>query len=297
MIDVSAPRLEGVVTLDDGRRLGFAEFGHPAGRPIIWMHGTPGARRQVPHDARRVALELGLRIVGIDRPGVGDSTGHLYGQVRDFVPDLEVVADRLGFERFAMIGLSGGGPYVLAAAHDLPDRVPVVAVMGGVAPTRGPEAIGGGLVSLATRTAPWLNATRVPLAMALEGIVRLARPIANPAIDMYARLSPPGDRRLLNRPEFKAMFIDDLTNGSRGGLKAPIFDAILFTRPWGFRVADVSVPVHWWHGDDDRIVPVEHGRHMVALLPDAELTVMPGESHLGGLGVTEDVLTTIDAQL
>lgn len=68
---------------------------------------------------------------------------------------------------------------------------------------------------------------------------------------------------------------------------------LLLTRDWGFRVADVAPPVVWWHGDADHIVPVAHGRHVVDLLPDAEFRLLEGESHLGGLGVAEEILTTL----
>ena len=61
-------------------------------------------------------------------------------------------------------------------------------------------------------------------------------------------------------------------------------------RDWGFRLDEVKVPVHWWHGDADHIVPFAHGQHVVSLLPDATLYTLPGESHLGGLGVTEEIL-------
>ncbi len=290
---VTPPRLEGTVAVAPRRRLGFAEFGPPEGRAVVWLHGTPGARRQIPEEARVLAHEMGLRIIGIDRPGIGSSTPHLYADVRGFATDLATVADSLGVDELALIGLSGGGPYALAAAHALPDRVVAVAVLGGVAPTKGPHAIGGGLVDLGVRLAPLVALTHVPTGLLLAGAVRLARPVASPGLDLYARLSPAGDRALLRRPELKAMFLDDLLNGSRKQLSAPLADVLLFTRDWGFRVGDVTVPVRWWHGDADHIVPFAHGEHMVDLLPDAELHVLAGESHLGGLGAGQHILTTL----
>ena len=68
---------------------------------------------------------------------------------------------------------------------------------------------------------------------------------------------------------------------------------MLFTRDWGFAAADVTVPVRWWHGDDDHIVPFAHGQQLVERLPDAALSVIDGESHLGGLGIADEVLTTL----
>lgn len=276
-----------------GRRLSFAEYGVPRGRAVVWMHGTPGARRQVPVEARRLALEQGLRIIGVDRPGIGSSTPYLYPDLLDWIHDLEHLLDALGVDSTHLIGLSGGGPYVLAAGAALPERVHGIAVLGGVAPTVGPDAAEGGAISLAVRLAPLLALGRVPLGVAMNQFVRLAKPVAGSFLDLYAAVQPPGDRTLLSRPEFRAMFVDDLLNGNRFQSTAPINDLLLFCREWGFAPADVRVPVRWWHGDDDHIVPLRHGRHVVDRLPDAELTVIEGESHLGGLGAVEEVLGTL----
>jgi pimeloyl-ACP methyl ester carboxylesterase len=290
---ITAPRLEGTVGLDDGRRLSFAEFGPHDGRPVFWLHGTPGARRQIPEEARLAAHEMGVRLVGVDRPGVGDSTPHLYKNVLAFTDDLGAVADALGMGRFAVIGLSGGGPYTLAAAYAFPQRVVAAAVLGGVAPTVGPDAATGGLVGRTAPLGPLAALFRVPLGMALTGFVWAVRPVAYPAIGLYARISPEGDRKVFARPEIKAMFIDDILTGSRTGIRAPILDFVLFTRDWGFSVRDVVQPIRWYHGDADHIVPLAHGQHVVDLLPNAELFIRPGESHLGGLGAAEEVLTAL----
>ena len=290
MADIERPRLEGSVAVGGGRRLSFAEFGSPRGAAIIWMHGTPGGRRQIPVEARAYAADHDIRIIGVDRPGIGTSTPHLYANVLDWTADLELLADALAIDTMRVIGLSGGGPYALAAGAALPDRVHGVGVLGGVAPTKGPDAIRGGLVEIAPYAAPVLSLTRVPLGYVLAATIRLVRPLAGPAIDTYAALQPRGDRELLARPEFRAMFLDDLLHGSRFHVGAPLADIILFTRPWGFELADVQVPVRWWHGDNDHIIPHAHGVHMAARLPDAQFETIHGESHLGGLGVATEVL-------
>ncbi len=231
-----------------------------------------------------------MRLVGIDRPGVGSSTPHLYTSFLDSVEDLTVAADRLGIDDFAMIGLSGGGPYVLAAAYAIPGRVKAGAVLGGVAPTCGPDAPAGGVVSLAAVFQPVLTRLRVPLGLGLSTVLWTMRPFASRFLDIYAQLSPDGDREILARPEFRAMFLDDLLNGSRLGLRAPVYDVLLFGRPWGFSVRDITVPIRWWHGDADHIIPLAHGEHMVSLIPGCQLHVQPGESHLGTLAEAEAIL-------
>lgn len=293
MSKVQRPSLEGTVAVRDGRRLSFAEYGAPRGPAIVWMHGTPGARRQIPFEARLYAAEQGLRIIGIDRPGIGSSTPHLYRDLLDWTGDLEVLLDALAVDTCRLIGLSGGGPYVLAAGAALPERVHGVGVLGGVAPTVGDDAIEGGVIQLAVLLSPLLRLARIPLGFVLNRAIRLVKPLAGPGLDLYAAVQPLGDKNLLSRPEFKAMFLDDLLNGSRFQTSAPISDLVLFTRDWGFRLADVTVPVRWWHGDADHIVPFAHGRHVVDRLPDATLSAIDGESHLGGLGIAQDVISTL----
>ena len=292
-VAIARPKLEGNIAVGDNRQIGFAEFGDPQGRAIFWLHGTPGARRQIPMEARVYAEQRQIRLIGIDRPGIGSSTPYQYDTAFAFAEDLRTIADTLGVDKFEVIGLSGGGPYTLACAAAMPDRVVAAGVLGGVAPVRGADAIGGGVSTLVTLAAPVIEVAGAPIRLAASGLIRLIRPVAEPALYAYARISPEADRRLLVRPEFKAMFLDDLLNGSRKQLAAPFADVVVFARDWGFRLDEVKVPVRWWHGDRDHIVPFEHGQHVVSRLPDAQLTHLPGESHLAGLGRAEEILDTM----
>ena len=119
MTDLVRPALEGSVAVREGRRLSFAEYGTPRGDAIVWMHGTPGARRQIPLEARTYAEQTGLRIIGIDRPGIGSSTPYLYPDILDWTEDLALLLDALAVDEARIVGLSGGGPYALAAGAGL----------------------------------------------------------------------------------------------------------------------------------------------------------------------------------
>lgn len=294
VVAITRPKLEGNVAVGEDRRIGFAEFGDPQGRAVFWLHGTPGARRQIPMEARLYAEKANIRLIGLDRPGIGSSTPHRYERVVAFADDLRTIADTLGIDRMVVVGLSGGGPYTLGCAAAMPDRVVAAGVIGGVAPTVGPDAIDGGLMgNLGTRVAPLLQVAGVPVGLLASALIRFIKPVASPAADLYGRVSPEADRRLLARPEIKAMFLDDLLNGSRKQLAAPFSDIVVFARDWGFRLDEISVPVRWWHGDADHIVPFRHGEHVVSRLADAQLYPMPGESHLAGLGRAEEILQTM----
>jgi pimeloyl-ACP methyl ester carboxylesterase len=120
VMPIARPKLEGNVAVGDDRQIGFAEFGDPQGRAVFWLHGTPGARRQIPVEARQYAERRHIRLIGVDRPGIGSSTPFQYPNVLAFADDLRTIADVLGIGQMAVIGLSGGGPYALACAAAMP---------------------------------------------------------------------------------------------------------------------------------------------------------------------------------
>jgi pimeloyl-ACP methyl ester carboxylesterase len=290
---VVEPRLEGTFRVATHRRISFAEFGDPHGRVVFWFHGTPGGRTQISPHAHPTAMEMGIRLIVLDRPGVGFSTPHVYPNVLGFADDVGHIADALGVDRFAVVGLSGGGPYVLACAYRFPDRMVAGAVLGGVAPSRGPDAAAGGVIGLATRLSPLVELIRRPAGDALHRLVRVLSPLRSQVFDLYVAISPEGDKRVFRRPEMKQMFIEDILRSLRKQSHAMPTDLVLFTRDWGFSLRDIRIPIRFWHGDADNIVPLAHGQHMLSLVPDAELRVRHGESHLGALDASEEIFKTL----
>ena len=294
---VEQPIVEGTIDIG-GERIGFAEFGAPGGKPVLWMHGTPGARRQLAPLAKRHAADAGIRVIGLDRPGVGSSSPRRYGAVVDFAADVERVADALGLDRFGVVGLSGGGPYALACARHLGDRVAAVGVLGGVAPSVGEEAPRGGVTALARTFSDPIRRADVVLGPALRLLILGLTPAVDVAYLAVLRIMKEGDQRVLSSPGMSDMFIDDLLEGVRGGgLGAVLQDVVLFGRDWGFRVRDVTQPVYWWHGRDDVIVPFAHGRHMAGLIPDCTFTEQPGEAHLSGYLAADNALDAVTAHI
>jgi pimeloyl-ACP methyl ester carboxylesterase len=293
MPTLRSPRLEGTFLLTSGRELGYAEYGPSKGRPLIWFHGTPGARRQIAPEAREAAHERDVRIFALERPGIGASTPHLYDTLVGWAADVEELSNALELERFVVAGLSGGGPYALACAHEMPERVVAAAVLGGLAPAVGPDAVEGGISQLARLFAPVLERTRLPLDVFMRGLIRALEPWADQAIDLFARLMPPGDQRVFADAATRTMFADDILRGSRNHMQALFLDAVLFGRHWGFSLDRINVPVYMWYGDADNIVPIEHGVHMADRIPNAVLRVRPEEGHLGGLGASHEIFDAL----
>ena len=291
---IEPPRREGVIRVGRRRVLGFAEYGDPSGRLVLWHHGTPGGRRQIPVKARRAAERLGLRLVCVERPGVGESTNHRYKCFDEWARDAERVVDELGHESFAVVGLSGGGPYALACAHELPHRVTVAGLLGSVCPVVGPDAApGSSIVRLAATFQGVLDPLRTVLGTGIWLAIQPVTPLGHWAYQLYFSRMPEGDQKVAEDPEIEAMFLDDLMTASRRRFGAVAHDAALFGRPWGFTLSDIDVPVFWWHGDADNIVPLAHAEHSVALLQACALEVRPAESHLGGFAAADRVLETL----
>lgn len=279
-----------------GRRrvLSYAEFGDPDGRLVLWHHGTPGARRQIPLTARSAAERLGIRLVSVERPGVGRSTNHRYRSIRDWADDAQKVVDELGHDRFAAVGLSGGGPYALACAHEMPERVDIVGLLGSVSPVVGMEAAPAhSVVDLAVAFQGVLDPLRTALGTALWLGVQPAVPFGLPVLRLYASRMPEGDKIVFADPDMQAMFLDDIAEAVRHGFGAVAHDVALFGRAWRFDLRDVQAPVLWWHGDADNIIPLAHAEHSTELLRECRLEVRPTESHLGGLAMADVVLEKI----
>ncbi len=293
MANLSSPRFEGSIRLQDDRKLGFAEFGPINGRPLLWFHGTPGARRQIAPEARRLANDQGVRIISVERPGIGLSTPHLYNTLSEFAADIEQLCDALSVKYFGVAGLSGGGPYALACAHRMPERVAAAAILGGVAPSVGSDAAEGWSSTAMRMASPVFRRTHKPLGRMMRSLIRVLEPFADQAIDLFASTMPPGDQRIFADPELRLMFQEDLILGSRSNMRAFLLDVVLFGRTWGFPLSDIQVPVHLLYGDADVIVPVEHGHHMAERIPSSTLNIRSGEGHLGGLGASQEILDAI----
>ena len=291
-VAIARPKLEGNVAVGDDRQIGFAEFGDPQGRAIFWLHGTPGARRQIPVEARVYAETEQIRLIGVDRPGIGSSTPAPVRQRLDFADDLRTIADTLGIDKMAVVGLSGGGPYTLGCAAAMPDRVVAAGVLGGVAPTRGSDAnrrrADG---QRRPRVAPLLEHGRdARSSLVATALIRLIKPGRRARADLYAgsprrptaAAGPARDSRRCSSTTCSTAAANSWRRRSPTSSCSPGTGVSGSTRS--------RCPVRWWHGDADHIVPFSHGSMSCRRLPDAELYPLPGESHLAGLGQAEEIL-------
>lgn len=265
------------LTLPDGRAIGWAEYGDPAGYPVIYVHGWPGSR----HQGARLDIAgwvTGARIIAPERPGYGISTIRAGWTLLDWPDDLAALVDVLGIERFAIFGASGGGPHALACAARLPTRVTSVALASSLAP---PDAPGLSPAISRPRRAllAVLGRTRVPVAFGARLAAR--RILADPEefLRLVNRALPPRDRTIVFQPEIRAIAARDIGAALADGGRAAAWEFGLLARPWGFRLEDIAPPVRLWFGGMDPLVPPAMGHYLARVLPRASARYLPNEGH------------------
>jgi pimeloyl-ACP methyl ester carboxylesterase len=292
---VGADRTSQSLRLPGGRRLGYAEFGDPQGAPVLAIHGTPGSRFMFAlTDA--AARARGLRIVAPERPGYGLSDYCRNGRLSDAAADAEVLADALGLDRFAVLGVSGGGPFAIAAASGLPDRVPLLALISPVGP------IADCRERLRMSRLHQLIFTRVgrfdPACAAFFWSVRtLVRNAPQVAYRLLMRRVALPDRILLGRADVKANLQAALREGLRSGIKGARQDLRLYCAAWGLKLEEVDVPTIVWQGSDDTIVPPNAAYYLAEALPNCRLDVIQGGGHYWVFGAFERVLDAVQVAL
>jgi pimeloyl-ACP methyl ester carboxylesterase len=271
---------EEVVRLPDGRRVAVAFHGDPRGRPLFLLHGIPGSRLGL-HYVDGPAKQRGVRVVCPDRPGVGRSDPHPERTIPGYADDISALADALGFERFAVLGYSGGAPYALACGARLPERVPAVGTMAGAGPHDRPGAREG--CSKSDLMLLDLSLRRPFLArLVMFGWAKVARFAPSVALKSLTEDLSESDRRFLEEEvqergaaEVMGLFAEVFRQGGGGA----VLDYRLHGRPWGLSFEEVSVPVHLWHDEEDLVVPVHHAEDLASRLPDAKLHKLKGTGH------------------
>jgi pimeloyl-ACP methyl ester carboxylesterase len=272
--------LERTLVTPDGRELRICEAGAADGLAVVVHNGTPMSRLLFrPHveDAEK----RGIRLIGYDRPGYGGSTPHPGRIVADAAHDVEAIADALGIEHLGTWGISGGGPHALACAALLPERVVAAASLAGVAPypAEGLDWFAG-----------MGEANVIEFGLALEGRDAL-EPFHRQELDGMLEAGPDGLTeaiRTLLSPVDEAVLTGETAEylfeatrlGSEERLDGWLDDDIAFTKPWGFELDQIQVPVLLWQGAEDRFVPFAHGEWLARRIPTVDARLSSDDGHV-----------------
>jgi pimeloyl-ACP methyl ester carboxylesterase len=281
---------QGTLVRPGGREVAWATWGDPAGRPLLLLHGTPGSRLtrvSEPGFYERVRAH----VVTFDRPGYGRSTAQRERTIVSVADDAVAIADELGWSRFAVLGVSGGGPHALALGVHAPERLVSLGL-----------AVGGPPPELVDPD-DMIEINREGLRRAKEGRDSLEAFLAEPAsqlaedpgaaLDSMMADAPEVDRELLASPQIRNALVESLREAFANGPAGWFDDAWCLTGPWGFALSEVALPVHMWNGEVDRNVPLHAVKRMAAELDVASFEVIPGGGHLSWLAQAESVHETL----
>lgn len=263
--------------LKNGLVLGYAEYGDPQGEVMFYHHGWPSARVQgvLMHE---VALKYRLRIIAPDRPGIGLSDFQPKRTLLDWPDTLAELAAHVGAEKFHVLAWSGGGPYLLAVAKVMPERLLSATVCCGAPP----------LMFLGYQHMFWVYRFMIrlrayaPWMLAL--VLSLGKKIAGgdptrPPLRWLMRMLGTEDRRVLSDPAIFHVVSRGVIESMKNGPRMVIADADIYLSEWGFEVSHIHMLVHFWHGKADRNISWKYSEQIAAIMPHVTTRWFEHEGH------------------
>lgn len=268
------------VSLKDRRKLGFGEFGDSNGIPVFHFHGYIGSRLEAKL-FEKFPSSIAIRIISVDRPGIGLSDFKPNRTLLDFPDDIVELADYLGLDKFIVEGISGGGPYALACAYKIPDRLKACGVIAGVGPidlsTKGMMRSNKIIFFLAKRVYFLFKFLIKSQGKALNNDEKIRK-----SIQKSSKKLPEPDKILMQDPEIQDIVIEESIEAFRNGSEGPSYEGKIYVKPWGFNLNEISkeLKVYIWHGELDVNVPVSMGKAMCKEIPNCVGKYFPDEAHL-----------------
>ena len=253
--------------LHDGRTLGYAEYGSTEGKTLLYFHGHPGSRFEARFLAEQ-APQYGVRLIGIDRPGMGLSSYKAKRRILDWPDDVVELADSLNIDRFAVVGFSGGGPYALACAYKISKRLTACGIVSGVGHT-------SLFLSFLSMWLPWLM---LPITRRLFQDKEHAK---NTLARVSQRWEEP-DRKAFSAPGIDEIMAASLSEALKQGTKGAAYNGMLIgSRNWGFKLADITFSnLYLWHGERDTQIPATAVRILSKRLTTCKTTYYPNDGHI-----------------
>lgn len=262
----------------NGIRYGTCNYGDESGFPVFYFHGFSGSRIDgYIYGFDEAAKKAGLRIIGVDRPGIGYSDFQPYRTLLSWHKDIEVLADALHLSEFSILGISGGGPYALACAYALDQRLKHVVTISSMAPFYFSESITG--MAMMVPKQPYLIRYLMGLGFMIG--TRHMRTILKKLLRGYLAEA---DDTFLSHPEREEHLMNCVLENFRQGTRGYLHDASLYRKDWQFNPAHIKRHVILWHGTADKNVSIEASQRLAALLPNHQLIIRKGEGHFSITG-------------
>ena len=256
--------------LSAGGSVAWREWGDVAGDPVFFLHGTPGSRVSCPDP------DTSAHLITLDRPGYGRSAPLKVPTLRGVAEIVEQIAVDAGFERFPVIGFSGGCPFALACGAVLGDRVTSVAAVSSWGPVDELEAA---YASLTAEEREVLAAIRANPEGATELLWEHGQWYAENPLRFLDRDREPADAAIFLDEAFRSNFADANVEGARQGQAGLIGDWVADALPWGFSLADIGVPVDLWVGERDPGRAPRDAAEIARRIPSCTVQTFDDEGH------------------
>jgi pimeloyl-ACP methyl ester carboxylesterase len=219
-------------------------------------------------------------MVAYDRPGYGESGPQIGRSVADAAPDIEAIADELGFDRFAVVGGSGGAPHALACGALLGERVLRVGALVTPAPSDTDDFdFYEGLADINVKEFGAALQGREAIEAFIQPYVDEIRRDPDAVIEEILSELPEVDREIASREGFRSVMRQSFSEAARQGVRGWADDDLAFAKSWGFEPEDVHAEVRLWQGELDVLAPRTHGEYVASRLPNANFELLEGGGH------------------
>lgn len=283
---------DNVMRLRDGRNLGYSEYGKLDGTPLLLFHGTPGSRIMKRLEDASWLNTFGIRAILPERPGYGLSDPLPKRKIADWASDVSQLADHLGLGHFHVAGGSGGGPYALACAIQMPERVLSATLLCSGGP---PEVMQVSREMLRGNRIAFFLARRMPfllkflLGFQARSVKKLQdEPSSTKQHKKDARMAKLWAKQLAALPEWDRRNLEGIDRGLvalqlreafRQGVDGAYRDLLLVSHPWGLDLGKLTIPVFMWHGTADKNVPISTARAFANMIPGCETHFIQDAGH------------------
>jgi len=268
--------IEKQIKLVDGRYLGYAEYGISDGFPVLFFHGLPGSRFEA-QKLHQAAMDSNIRLIGLDRPGMGLSSPQKNRTVVDWANDINEFTNHLNIEKLSVMGHSGGAPYVVACAHQLPQKIYKAVIISGIAPLTIKDAVTS--LSKQQRQMFWMIRYCPFLLNIMMRLSQKSFQKPERLKNMIKQL-PDADKVIFNNTHYRDEILMSLQEAFRQSIKAVVNDFKLLPKPLEIELHDIKCPVVIWQGRKDRQAPVKHAQIYAETIPDATLKLLDNEGHI-----------------
>jgi len=291
--------LNQTITLKEGRKLGYAEFGNIDGKSLFYFHGH-GSSRLEPKMYDLEQLKDIVHLIAIDRPGFGLSDFNEEHSLLNWPDDVVDLADALNISNFSILGGSGGAPFALACAYKIPDKINSCGIVSGLGPIK------FGIEDMAKNNRNELNlASKHPklLKLTFKFQLKYLNRLKNKDVEDIQKKFlkrgvnlPAPDKKFFEDKEKFSLYLELMGEPFRQGIMGPYHEAILFAHPWGFDLKDITpnMKIFSWHGELDTSVPIKMARTVCKTIPNCEIKIFNNEAHLSSaVNHIEEIITKL----